>query len=196
VLRCAGLTGDWVGCFPDDRVTGAAKPRVTICPTTQSVDGGSARRASARLDGHSLCVVFLGTAVQHALQGSGLVQAIGLPDGPSRSGTHQNPSSPTRRIDEAGALRHVDGFPALGLLRPPPTASRRPRHFPGSPGYRRTSLPTRPGGAEEALSSSQDNRLTVPLPIRRGVLEHPLQDPWCCPWPSPSKCRLGSPLSR
>ena len=37
--------------------------------------------------------VMLGTAVKHALKSTDGVQAIGLPDGPSRSlGTHQRPS--------------------------------------------------------------------------------------------------------
>jgi hypothetical protein len=68
--------------------------------------------------------------------------------------------------------------------------------LPGITGYRQACFPHPQTGAEEALSSSQDNLLTVPRPIRRRVLEHPLQDPKCCPWPSPSKCRLGSPLAR
>ena len=68
--------------------------------------------------------------------------------------------------------------------------------LPGITGYKRACFPPPQTGAEEALSSSQDNLLTVPRPIRREVLEHPLQDPKCCPWPSPSKCRLGSPLAR
>ena len=41
--------------------------------------------------------VLLGTAVQHALQGTDGIQAIDLPDGPSRHrGTHQRPSQPRR----------------------------------------------------------------------------------------------------
>ena len=42
------------------------------------------------------------------------------------------------------------------------------------------------------LSSSHDNFLYVPLPLRRRVLRHPLQIPWCLPWPSPASYRLGS----
>ena len=47
----------------------------------------------------------------------------------------------------------------LPLGRPP---------LPGVTGYRRACFPGRRPGAEEALSSSQDNLLTVPRPIRRG----------------------------
>jgi hypothetical protein len=48
--------------------------------------------------------LLLGTAVQHALQGTGWVQAIGLRGGPSpHAGTHR--SSPcTACVDEVGAL--------------------------------------------------------------------------------------------
>src|SRR5437899_5302017 len=47
-------------------------------------------------------------------------------------------------------------------------------------------------GPEEGLSSSQDSLLAVQRPLRRRVLGHPLQDPGCCPWPSPTLHRLGS----
>ncbi len=49
-------------------------------------------------------------------------------------------------------------------------------------------------GATEGLSSSHDNPLTIPRPLRRRVLGHPLQALWCRPWPSPAKYRLGSLL--
>ena len=68
--------------------------------------------------------------------------------------------------------------------------------LPGFAGYRQHMLPGRRPGAGEALSSSQDNLVTVPRPIRRRVHEHQLQDQWCRPWPSPLKCRLGSLLAR
>ena len=71
------------------------------------------------------------------------------------------------------------------LVRPPPTPSRPPavsrehRLWAGSlPVPRRT-------GTEEGLSSSYDNLLDVPRPLRRRVLRHPLQVPRCLPWPSP-----------
>src|SRR4029453_1920733 len=48
--------------------------------------------------------LLLGAAVQHALQGTDLVQAIGPRGGPSpQAGTHRIPP-PARRVDEAGAL--------------------------------------------------------------------------------------------
>jgi hypothetical protein len=75
----------------------------------------------------------------------------------------------------------------LPLGRPP---------LPGASGYRRELLPGPRGfGAEEALSSSHDTLLTVPRPLRRRVLRHPLQAPRCRPWPSPADWRLGSPLA-
>ena len=80
------------------------------------------------------------------------------------------------------------------LLRPPPTASRRHRHFPGSPVIGGPAPVPRRGGAEEALSSSHDSLLAVPRPRRRGVPRHPLQAPWWLPWPSPFHHGLGSPL--
>jgi len=80
------------------------------------------------------------------------------------------------------------------LLRPPPTASRPSRHFPGSPVIGGHRFPGRSPGAEEALSSSHGNRVTVPRPIRRRVPRHALQDPTCRPWPSPSKVRARHPL--
>ena len=95
-------------------------------------------------------------------------------------------------IDEAGALRHVNGFPVLGLLLPPPTSSQ-----PAA-----TSLPVIDGhasrhhaGVGEDLSSSVVDLLNIPRPLRRRVLRHPLQDPRCLPWPSPILKRLGSLLS-
>ncbi len=70
------------------------------------------------------------------------------------------------------------------------------RHFPGSPVIGGHASRAASPGAEEVLPSPHNNLLTVLLPIRRGVRRHPLQDLWCRPWPSPSKCRLGSPLVR
>ena len=81
------------------------------------------------------------------------------------------------------------------LLRPPPTAARPSHPFP-SPVIGGTSLPApRRHGAETALPSSKINRATVPIPLRRGVPRHPLQDQRCRPWPSPYLDGLGSPLS-
>ena len=80
------------------------------------------------------------------------------------------------------------------LLRPPPTASRPSRHFPGAPVIGGHRFPGRSPGAEEALSSSHGNLVTVPRPIRRRVPRHALQDLTCRPWPSPSKVRARHPL--
>lgn len=71
--------------------------------------------------------------------------------------------------------------------------------LPGSTGYRQASFPHPQRGAKEALSSSQDTLVTIPLPLRREVLRHLLQDQRCRPWPSPFKARarlLLAPLTR
>src|SRR4030095_5559720 len=71
------------------------------------------------------------------------------------------------------------------------------RHFPVVAGYRQAVLPEpRRLGATEGLSSSHDTPLTIPRPLRRRVLGHPLQALWCRPWPSPQEYRLGSLLVR
>jgi hypothetical protein len=67
--------------------------------------------------------------------------------------------------------------------------------LPGAAGYRQGCDPGRRPGAEEDLSSSEDNPLAIPRPLRREVPGHPLQDPWCRPWPSPSGKGLGSSSS-
>ena len=68
--------------------------------------------------------------------------------------------------------------------------------LPGSAGYRRATLPNRASGAEEALSSSQDNLPTIPRSLRREVLRRPLQVPGRLPWPSPNHHGLGTSLVR
>ena len=73
-----------------------------------------------------------------------------------------------------------------------PWWARRRRMLEGPVGACPTA-PARPG-AEEGLSSSHGNLLVVPRPLRRRVLRHPLQDPWCLPWPSPSQVRARLPL--
>ena len=62
-------------------------------------------------------------------------------------------------------------------------------------GYRQGRFPDRRSGAEEDLSSSKDTLLTIPRPLRREILRHPLQALWCRPWPSPFGERLGSSSS-
>jgi hypothetical protein len=58
-------------------------------------------------------LILLSTAVEHALESTNPVHALGAADGPSRYGTHQRsfPSFPC--IDEVRALPHVAGFPDL-----------------------------------------------------------------------------------
>ena len=113
------------------------------------------------------CRILLGTAVEHALEGSDGVQAFGLSDGPSRVlGTHQRSSQPSSCIDEAGALRServVLSRPS-SLLRPPPTPSRLPATSRVT-GYRQARSRSPQTGAEEGLSSSHDNLLAVPRPL-------------------------------
>ena len=67
--------------------------------------------------------------------------------------------------------------------------------LPGITGYRQGCFPPPQDGAEEDLSSSKDNPVTVPRPLRREVPRHRLQDQRCRPWPSPFRNRLGSSLS-
>jgi hypothetical protein len=81
------------------------------------------------------------------------------------------------------------------LLRPPPTSSRpattsRSSRLIGNPASQADP------GAEEDLSSSLANPLTIPCPLRREVPRHPLQDQECRPWPSPNDSRLGSSFPR
>jgi hypothetical protein len=95
-------------------------------------------------------------------------------------------------------------FPPAGLCCPRPSSGTTTPsdslvaacHFPTLAGYRQALLPEpRRLGATEGLSSSHDNLPTVPRPLRRRVLGHPLQAPRCRPWPSPSEYRLGSLLA-
>ena len=66
------------------------------------------------------------------------------------------------------------------------------RHFPGVPVINKLVPDLRRIRAKEGLSGSHDNFWYVPLPLRRRVLRHPLQIPWCLPWPSPETHKLGS----
>ena len=129
-----------------------------------------------------------------SIKSSNGIQAIGLSDGPSRHlGTHQRPSLPTSRIDEAGALRSgplccpahphysdplrlplgyqpLSGLPVIGKARSqPPQGQGRvgPLQFPRQPSDRSS-------------------------PLRRRVLRHPLQDFEHLPWPSPNPHKLGT----
>ena len=66
------------------------------------------------------------------------------------------------------------------------------RHFPGVPVINKLVPDLRRIRAKEGLSGSHDNFWYVPLPLRRRVLRHPLQNPRCLPWPSPNTHKLGS----
>ena len=69
--------------------------------------------------------------------------------------------------------------------------------LPGQPVIGQDRYPSPQDGAEEDLSSSEDNPLTIPRPLRREVPRHPLQDQRCRPWPSPfseqARLLLGPP---
>ena len=100
------------------------------------------------------CPVLLGTAVEHALQSSNGIQAIGLSDGPSRHlGTHQRPSLPRHASMKQGpfardrlccpARRHYYDPLRLPLGRRP---------LPGVTGYRQSTLPTPAGSGPRRAS--------------------------------------------
>ena len=82
-------------------------------------------------------LVLLGTAVEHALESTNPVHALGATDGPSRDGTHQSPSHPPCASMKRGPFPNAAGFPDLRVLRPAPTAARPPTPLPGFAGYRR-----------------------------------------------------------
>src|SRR4029453_4081476 len=88
--------------------------------------------------------LLLGTAVQHALQRTGCVQAIGLRGGPSpQAGPHRSP--PCTRV----ASMKQGPFPPAGLCCPAPSSGTTTpsdslvaaRHFPVVAGYRRARFP-------------------------------------------------------
>ena len=124
-----------------------------------------------------------------------MVQAVGLSDGPSRHvGTHQRSSLRRRASMKQGPF--AQGrlcCPARRHYYDPLRLPLGCRPFPGvQPVIDRHAPDPRRVGAEEGLSSSLDNLLTVPRPLRRRVHRHPLQDPGCLPWPSPNPHRLGT----
>ena len=139
--------------------------------------------------------VLLGAAIQHALEDSDGVQALGLSDGPSRDhGTRQRPSPPSRAPMKQGP------FALAGLCCPARPHYYDPlrlpldhRPLPGAPVIGRHALDPRRVEAEEGLSSSLVTLLAVPRPLRRGIHRRPLQGPWRLPWPSPNPHRLGIP---
>jgi hypothetical protein len=124
-----------------------------------------------------------------------------------RGGPNHHGHSPvlprTLRTDEAAALPLTGGCvvrPAPAVLRPPPTPTRLPRYYgrlrrpPGSPPTSRCrpvigrDAPTaRSAGrrAGEGFPSSRRHLLSVPRPIRRGVLDGCTPGSSPLPWPSP-----------
>src|SRR4029450_2054195 len=97
--------------------------------------------------------LLLGTAVQHTLQGTGPVQAIGLCGGPSpHAGTHRSSPS-SMRVDEVGALpsgRVVLSRPSSGTTTPS-DALVAAHHFP-LVGYRRACFPSPAGSGPPRAS--------------------------------------------
>jgi hypothetical protein len=142
--------------------------------------------------------ILLSTAVEHALESTNPVHALGAADGSSRFGTHQSPSHPSRASMKCGPFPMWPAFPTSEYYDPLRLPLDHPGHFPGSPVIGRASLPATPqtGGAETALPSSQDDHPHVQRPIRRRVHQRPLLDQERLPWPSPSRDRLGSLYSR
>ncbi len=113
--------------------------------------------------------MLLGAAVEHSLEGSNGVQAVGLPDGPSRYfGTHQRPSLPRRAPVKQGPFaraglccpgrRHYYGPLRLPLDR---------LSFPGVTGYRQArSRPHRTGPrrVSPVPTTQPSDRSTPPTP--------------------------------
>ncbi len=139
--------------------------------------------------------VLLGTAVQHALEGTNTVHTQGATDRPSRSlGTHQSPSHPLRASMKRGPFPHRRLCCPQRLkqyydpLRLPLVclAVSRVRRL-----STRTLPPHRSDGDETGLPRSQDDHPHVQRPIRRRVPRRPLPDPRRLPWPSPPRERLG-----
>src|SRR5690606_39555597 len=85
------------------------------------------------------------------------------PPGRQHASTTQGPFTPDGLCCPADPHYHDPLRPPLDS---PP--------LPGSTGHGQATLPGRVPGAEEALSSSQDNPPTVPRPLRREVLKRPL----------------------
>ena len=117
------------------------------------------------------CGILLGTAVEHALQGTDL----------SRPSAWLMDLAAHGALTRSSLLRRASmkqgSFPPAGLCCPGRRTTTTPsdclsaaRHFPGSPVIGRHASRTPQAGAEEALSSSQDNLLTVPRPYAGGFM--------------------------
>lgn len=110
--------------------------------------------------------VLLGTAVQHALESTNPVHALGVADGPSRYGTHQSPSAPSRASMKCGPFPMWPAFPTPEYHDPLRLPHDHPMPLPGFAGYRPgiASHPPTASGVETALPSSQDDRSHVQRP--------------------------------
>src|SRR5919198_481750 len=87
-------------------------------------------------------LVLLGTAVEHALESTNPVHAMGAADGPSRHvGTHQSPSPPPCASMKRGPFPTWPAFPTSEYYDPLRLPLGRHPHFPGSPVIGGASLP-------------------------------------------------------
>src|SRR5215211_791183 len=79
-----------------------------------------------------------------AFQSTNPVHALGAADGPSRFGTHQSPSHPSRAPMKRGPFPMWPAFPTPEYYDPLRLPLGRPHHFPGSPVIGGSSLPATP----------------------------------------------------
>src|ERR1019366_2545244 len=89
-------------------------------------------------------LILLSTAVEHALESTTLAPASGAVDGPSRFGTHQSPSHPSRASMKCGPFPMWPAFPTSEYYDPLRLPLDHPSHFPGSPVIGQASLPVTP----------------------------------------------------
>jgi hypothetical protein len=83
----------------------------------------------------------LSAAVEHALESTNSVHALGAADGSSRYGTHQGPSRPPHASMKHGPFPMWPAFPTSEYYDPLRLPLGRPPHFPGSPVIGGASLP-------------------------------------------------------
>jgi len=90
-------------------------------------------------------LVLLSAAVQHALESTNPVHALGAADGSSRYGTHQSPSAPSRASMKRGPFPTWPAFPTSDCRvgggggyepLPPPALPNRSCSFPASGSHR------------------------------------------------------------
>src|SRR5919109_3801112 len=88
--------------------------------------------------------ILLSAAVEHTLESTNPVHALGAADGPSRFGTHQSPSHPPCASMKRGPFPLWPAFPTSEYYDPLRLPLGRPGRFPGSPVIGRASLPAAP----------------------------------------------------